>query len=101
MEDPGNDPFFEFGERLRSERLTNIQQDMEKTLPADFPQALVGWSVDECLECLTLGEAREVIERELLDVAPTAYETRVPLSGLWPSLNESTRKALARAALNE
>jgi len=96
MEDPGNDPFFEFGERLRSERLTNIQQDM-----ADFPQALVGWSVDECLECLTLGEAREVIERELLDVAPTAYEVRVPLSGLWPSLNESTRKALARAALNE
>jgi hypothetical protein len=98
MEDSGEDPFFEFSERLRSERLTNIQTDLEKTLPADFPEELVGWSVDECLECLTLGKAREVVERELLEAAPNAYETRKPLSSLWTDLNESTRVVLAKAS---
>ena len=92
------DKIFELDERMRSARIDAIRADFSKTLPLGFPTTLIGWSVDEALECLSLGPARKRVKDVLLGLAPAAYETRTALSILWPQIDSDVQRVLEKAS---
>jgi len=92
------DRIFELDEGMRTARIDAIRADFSKTLPLGFPTTLIGWSVDEAIECLSFGPARKRVEDVLLRLAPAAHETRAALSTLWPQIDSDVQRVLAKAS---
>jgi len=79
------------------DRLNAIKKDFSKTLPVGYPLSLLGWSIDECIECLSLGANRPLVTAALLVLRPLAYERRAPLSIVWSELRVEVQDALRAA----
>ena len=68
---------------------------MSNTVP--HPQ-LCTYNVDEVIETLSFGPQRDAIEKELMTLAPKAYERdRVPMGRIWYQLSVPTQLAINRA----
>lgn len=84
----------------------------------DIPAQIQYWRVDECMECLSFGEDRRMVEAALLTLMPTAYgeseaakERETPpepdadpefkLSAIWDRLTDYEKRAIIKAAAHE
>ena len=85
--------------RAREEKAARIASDLNrKRKPGrTWRDELAGWSVDEVIECVSLGDDRAAIESELLALAPKAYEKHVSLSSVWSGLSDTAREAILAA----